>query len=36
MAGSEAHGHIIVESNTEVANSGATFKLLFPVWNNID
>jgi len=27
----EAHGHIIVESNTVVQNCGATFRLLFPV-----
>jgi signal transduction histidine kinase len=31
----EAHGHIIVKSNTEVPNCGATFRLLFPIFENL-
>jgi PAS domain S-box-containing protein len=29
----EAHGHIVIESITEVPNSGTTFRLLFPLVN---
>ena len=29
----ESHGHIIVKSNTEAPNCGATFRLLFPLVN---